>query len=664
MTYRFIRISFLQFGFTAAIFFFSISFLNAQSQSFSNSFEKLDRLMNSDLNQALSYSISLKKKYSTGAYLGFKEELMLKQADIYSGLGKFNQEDSLLEIVSNINIKNTSPELRVKLFVLKAIAFKRAKKYSKAVLQLNQAELINAELDSDIQHSEIYKQYAQIYLLLGNSAKALSYIDAALNDRGKLNNKQKFSLYFDKASIYCELENQKEQYNALEQLDNLNKKDSLYPYTGKHGLAWADYYLAVQNYELALNFLNEAENDFQKKKDRRNLSAVYMKKANVFALKNNDFAQRLFLQQAINQSEILGDVSLIFDGKLKLASLFYDQQELDSSFLYANAVLKDAPLLRQKIRAYDVLKSIYLVRNNYEEGLLALENKQLLSDSLNAIELDKLLTLNKIDFDETKYNEDKVKIENQLKVHQLQRANQILIIRLIGSILIFSMILGFIIYFFIKSRNERKNSLRSQKLIYLQLNAHFVFNSLTAIQSLILKNKVVNAEHYLQLFADLMQSIIKSSTHSNVPLHEELSFQMAYLQLQKLRFDDDLNYEIIISEDVNPQHYNVPPFLIYPYLEYAIEYRIQKKGARGLIAIQIKLEDKYLLIELEDNGIGFLEPAAFLKRPNQEAVSLLDLTKERMRELNSWPKKKYQMQVIKNDVDGSKNSLQFKMRID
>jgi len=666
MTYRFVRFSFIQFGLIIFLFF-SFEILSAQTQSFADSFSKLEVLMNQDLNQALDYSIRLEEELSFGAYLGFKEELMLNQAEIYSGLGNFNQEDSLLKRVSNLNVKNISPEQSVHLLVLKAIALKCEEKYSDAVLQMNKAELIYAELDSEIPHNEIYTQYAQIYLLLGNRAKALSFINAALEEEKEFEGKQKFDLLIDKALIYGQLENFKEQYNALEQLSSLYKKDSLHPFLGKLGLAWADYYLIDQNYELALPFLNEAEIDFRKKNDIRNLYAVYMKKAGVYGLKSNSFAHKLFLQQAIDMAESLGDVSLVFGGKLELAKVFFNQQENDSAFLYAKSVIQESPFLRQKIIAYDVLKSIYLAQNNFKDGLSTLEKRQALSDSLNAFELDKALVLNKIDFDESKYNEEKIEIENQIEVHQLERENHLLVIRLVGGSLVLSMVLGFALYFFFKYKNERRNSLRSQKLIYLQLNAHFVFNSLTAIQSLILKNKVVNAEHYLQMFADLMQSIIKSSTHSKVPLHEELSFHMAYLQLQKLRFGDDLNYKILINEDINPQQYNVPPFLIYPYLEYAIEYCIQKSGARGIIGIQLMLEDKYLVIELEDNGLGFLDhETAFLKRPNQKAVSLLELTKERVRELNSWPNKKYQMQVMHSKVEGKqdKNILQFKMRID
>lgn len=667
MTYRLKKSSSFQIGW--AIFFlisFSLASVNAQQQNYSDSFDQIDHLVNQDLNQALAFSKRLEKDPLFVTYLGFREELMLKQAQIYSGLGAFNQADSLLRLVSDLNIKNTSPEYRAHFFILKAIAMKLSGNYSEAVLQMNQAELIYTELESFEAHFEVNMQYAQIYSLLGNNSRAIEYIDIALEEGADLSPKQMFALLSDKALLYGQLGNQKEQYYSLERLDDLPISDTVQISQGMLGLAWANYYLLVHNYDLALQFLNEAESIFKEEKDRRHLNAVYMEKAGVFSMKHNEFAQRLFLQQALEQAELLSDVSLIFEGRLALASLFFRQHENDSSCKYVNSVIESSPFLKLKIQAYDILKKIQLTQNNYKDALLALELRQALSDSLKSLELNKALASSQLDFDISKYEEDKAEIENQIEVHQLETQNHILVIRLFGSSLLLAMIFGFSLYYFFKFKNERRNSLRSQKLIYLQLNAHFVFNSLTAIQSLILKNKVVNAEHYLQMFADLMQNIIKSSTHSRVALHEELSFLMAYMQLQKLRFGDDLNYEITISENIDPQQFSVPPFLIYPYLEYAIEFCIQKKGAKGLIGIQLGLEDDHLLIKLEDFGIGFLAPQkAFLKRPNQKEVSLFDLTSDRMRELNSWRFKKYHMQLEHSEEEsGEKKSvLQFKIKV-
>ncbi|MCD6180500.1 MAG: histidine kinase [Bacteroidales bacterium] len=662
MLYRTISIS--SFKVCIAITFilgYSLSFTYAQQQSSSEYFKKIDDLINQDLNKALDYSIVLEKDYP-----GFKEELMLKQAQIFSGLGKFSQADSLLSLVSSSSIKNTSPEYRANLFILKAVALRYIENYSDAVLQVNKAEIIYAELDPQSVPYDVNMQYAQIYSLLGNYSKALDYIDISLKKGKDLNSEQEFALLFQKVLLYDQLNNLKEEYNSLERLNNLCKGDSLSIYLGKLKLAWADYYLSVHNYELALKFLNESENVFQEKNYRRYLYSVYIKKARVFAIKHNEFAQKLFLQQAIIQAENLGDISLIFEAKLKLADLFYLQNENDSAFRYVNSVIDNSPFLKQKIMAYDILKSICLRKNNYIDGLSALENRQILSDSLNTFELNKALASGQFDFDNSKYEEDKVEIENQLAVYKLASKNHILLIQFIGAALLLAMIFGFSLYFFIKSQNERKNSLLSQKLIYLQLNAHFIFNSLTAIQGLILKSKIVNAEHYLQIFADLMQNIIKLSTHPLIPLHEELSFLMAYMQLQKLRFGNDLNYEISISDEIDPQQISIPPFLIYPYLEYAIEFRIQKKGAKGSISIQFMIEENKLLIELEDNGIGFLVPQqAFLKRPNQDEILLFELTSNRLRELNSWRSKNYQMNLI-NSIDEKgeeKGILQFKIKI-
>ncbi len=662
-----LNLSFVFFRIRLWIFIFlsfsALAFGQGGQKEYDKQFDKVDVLRHQNLQQAWVLTQILSQNEQLNSYLGFREELMLKQAVILSRQGKYLSSDSLLKNIISRNIKNASLVNRAQFFILKAKASRFYEKYSDAVLELSQAELIYKELNNKKGLTEVFSLYASLYASLNNYSKALYFIHMALDESENLEAKIRFPLKLQEADYFEHTENLSEEYKVLEDLNRTMLEDSSENYKADLNSAWADYYFSLNDYNLALDYLNLAEFGFKQKNERDKLYAIYFKKAAIFSLKRNDFAHKLFIRQAIQQADSLGDVTLILDAKLNLAKLFFRQSQIDSALFYAKLVSNTTPLLKQKIASLDILKSIEIKQNRYKKALSLMEIRYFLGDSLKNVKLDKALASSKLDFDVSVYEEKKSQIENQITVNRLEQQNHLLTIKLIGISFIFSILLGLGFFLFNKARNKKKNSLLAQKLIYLQLNAHFIFNSLTAIQSLILKNKVVNAEHNLQMFASLMQNILRSSMHDRIPLHEELSFLMAYLQLQKLRFGDELIYEIDIAEDIDTQLYRIPPFLVYPFLEYAIEFCIQKKGVKGTIGIRLRKLESNLVVEIEDKGMGFLIPQeAFLKRYNDEKIDLFDLTNKRLRELNPWFKKKYRMQLL--PLENEKRVLQLILKLD
>jgi hypothetical protein len=624
---------------------------------------KVELLRHQNLDEAWEYATILSQNEQLNSYLGFSEALMLKQADILSHRGELRKSDSLLNRILVYSIKNTSLDNRAQLFLLKAQASVAYGKYSDAILALSQSELLYKELNKKKGLVDVYSIYASLYASLKNYSKALHFIHLALDEADKSSAETRFILKLRESDYLDHNGNFDEEYRLLEGMENTLLTDSLGSFKARLHLAWANYYFSMNNYNLALDYLNQAEAGFKQYKERDKLYAIYSKKAEIFSLKRNAFAKKLFIQKAIIQADSLNDITLLLKAKLKLAKLFLTAGEPDSASFYANLVSNTTPLLNQKIASLDVLKSIEIDQNHYKKALGLMEIRQFLGDSLRKVNLKKALASSKLDFDVSVYEEKKSQIENQITVNRLEQQNHLLIIKLIASIFLFAIIMGLGLFLFNKARNKKKNSLLAQKLIYLQLNAHFIFNSLTAIQSLILKNKVVNAEHNLQMFASLMQNILRSSMQNRIPLHEELSFLMAYLQLQKLRFGDELIYEINIDEDIDTQLYRIPPFLVYPFLEYAIEFCIQKKGVKGAIGIRLRKLESNLLVEIEDKGMGFLIPQeAFLKRFNDEKIDLFDLTSQRLRELNPWFKKSYRMQLL--PLENEKRVLQLILKLD
>ena len=144
-----------------------------------------------------------------------------------------------------------------------------------------------------------------------------------------------------------------------------------------------------------------------------------------------------------------------------------------------------------------------------------------------------------------------------------------------------------------------------QKALRLQMNPHFIFNSLNAIQNFVLSNDTDKAVNYLAKFSHLMRMILANSTASHIPLKDEMKALMFYMDLEKLRFDDKFTYEIHVDPAIDEEFIEIPPMLFQPYVENAIIHGLVNSPKQGLIEIWLKVVEKGTLrCIIQDNGIG------------------------------------------------------------
>jgi ligand-binding sensor domain-containing protein len=144
-----------------------------------------------------------------------------------------------------------------------------------------------------------------------------------------------------------------------------------------------------------------------------------------------------------------------------------------------------------------------------------------------------------------------------------------------------------------------------QKALRLQMNPHFIFNSLNAIQSFVLANDTDKAVNYLAKFSHLMRMILANSTASLITLRDELKALTYYIDLEKLRFDDKFDYKITRDQNIDEEFVEIPPMLFQPYVENAIIHGLVNSPLRGLLEISIRrINPGTLLCTVKDNGIG------------------------------------------------------------
>ncbi|NML24107.1 histidine kinase [Pseudoflavitalea sp. G-6-1-2] len=162
-----------------------------------------------------------------------------------------------------------------------------------------------------------------------------------------------------------------------------------------------------------------------------------------------------------------------------------------------------------------------------------------------------------------------------------------------------------------RKRQEKDKALLQQQLLRTQMEPHFIFNTLSVLQSFIRFGEKDKAILYLNQFSKLLRSNLELSRQNFVPLSEELDALSNYLSLQQMRYEQGFQY-VIDDGELKEQELLVPPMLIQPYVENAILHGIGASASQGNIVVKLELKNPGLLqVAIIDNGKGF--PSAMPK---------------------------------------------------
>ena len=166
------------------------------------------------------------------------------------------------------------------------------------------------------------------------------------------------------------------------------------------------------------------------------------------------------------------------------------------------------------------------------------------------------------------------------------------------------------------------------KALRSQMNPHFIFNSLNAIQDLVLQQKTDVCYDYIVLFANLVRNALNYSNVDFIPVDKEIEFLYVYLKLEKLRFGDEFNYEINFEGD---QEIEVPSLVIQPFIENAILHGLLHKEGPKYVKIDFIHSNNELQCIITDNGIGRNESKEIQDRQGDKHESFaMDAIKKRL----------------------------------
>lgn len=196
--------------------------------------------------------------------------------------------------------------------------------------------------------------------------------------------------------------------------------------------------------------------------------------------------------------------------------------------------------------------------------------------------------------------------------------------------------------FWFRSQQMERRAAETKKLqaaeiaaLRSQMNPHFVFNSLNAIQNFIFRKDVRNANYFLSRFSRLMREGLLFSRCPQISLKQELNFLEAYLELEKMRFPDRFDYEIWVDPDLKNGAVTLPPFLCQPLLENAIKHGFKDISYKGKLVLEFRMPDPETLeILIVDNGCGIEHGKVKDEKPYHESLGL-QIVRDRIALLNS-----------------------------
>ncbi len=560
--------------------------------------------------------------------------------------------------------------------VLKKLKNKRKQSPTEVVVYVDSLLLSNENFDTTT-FIKLKRAEALAFQENSNHQKALNSIDEILKRLDK-NSKDYIEILLIQSYSNAYLNNfsdaSQQALNALE-LANVKNDNSLIA-SANTALSFIHY--SNNDYETAFVYLANSAKMQKRAKDSSNLSATYNNIAIIYkkmanfneALNYNkkSLAISIAMKDYLGISKSYSNIGRVYEllGDNKRAKDYY-QKAIDNNI---QAKVKNSIPYRNMgdifFKSNELSKAIdfYLValateKDNGNHSTLKSINKVLLQIAIRQKDFEKALfyqsksdSLDKIiakhDFDE------KIKaIENQQKL--LQNRKEILQIKEINTknSIIYGVLTGLLLLilliFYLKSKNtklkDEQDKLRlEQRVLRSQMNPHFIFNVLSSIQNSLLDNDPIKSAGYISKFAKLIRQNFDFINQKMILLVEEIDALQNYMDTQKVRFNDKFDYEINIFQNIDIHAIEVPPMLIQPFIENAIEHGFKNKKNLGKIVININKIDQRICFEIIDNGKGFETAHKDTK------THAIDVFKKRLKLLGNNDEKSF---VVQSTIEGT-----------
>lgn len=487
-------------------------------------------------------------------------------------------------------------------------------RYEEAIANYKEALVLSEIMNDEDGVSYVYSNLGVVYKVQGNYPLAIENFNKSLAYDRKTG---------DLLGMARMLNNLGETYTSINKYDKALKhlkESSAFSLKAGNKMLTAvnnnnigNIYLRKKEYTKALEYYNMSLNTSQEINDLKQTAICFVNIGNINLQLNKPLIAHEYFTKAKTISEETNNKNILSTSLIGISETFLQDKQYKSALTFAlqgQQIAKELELIERQKKASELLSEIYKKTGDYREALTSYQQYKILSDSIfNKENIEKITQLEY----EYKYKQalDSASIR-ELKLtktvldtsQNLKKSQRNLLLGIIGF-LATTLILGIFI-FFLKLRHEKskaQNAIIEQKLLRSQMTPHFIFNSLSVLQGMILNKEEKKSVSYLSKFSKLLRIILENSRDKTVLLSQELTAIKNYLSLQNLE-SKLYTYTISIANNINTALFKIPPMLIQPFVENAIEHAFVNHTGNRTIAIELTYQNEELICIITDNGVG------------------------------------------------------------
>lgn len=333
--------------------------------------------------------------------------------------------------------------------------------------------------------------------------------------------------------------------------------------------------------------------------DHPNPRVINLRIGEYYLLKHSFDKAYNYLIKVYTEAQEVNEIKILVPAMIDLGNIYLQRGQLDSTFIMGNGALSiavDKGVRQDQRDASLLLTMAYKKMKQKDSSLLHYERYVALKDAILTEQFKGQLYAFK------RRSEDAV-TESHM--------------RLLKGSIVGVIILSFFILLLValrykneKLRLRRRSSELEMLALRAQMNPHFIFNCLSAINHTILDNDTDKASDYLTRFAGLIRLVLINADKNTITLEEELSMLRLYLDMEQLRFTDTFDYHINYDGNIQPSMVVVPSFILQPFCENAIWHGLLHKDGKRELIIDLSMKNNIMICSIADNGIGRAKAAS------------------------------------------------------